>query len=428
MSIDRSQDRELSLIGVVDWAFFAYSGVAAIWLAYVLLRDGVVGGWQLPLLVVFWLFVTYLVLPRLHGILTSVYVPNYFIGRARTSDGLLGDPVNLGLLGDEAQIQEAFDVAGWTRADDLGLGSSWHLVRRIASRRSYAQAPVSPLYLFGRQQDFAYQREVAGSPSKRHHLRLWRCPPGWLLPGGFPVHWLGAATYDRRVGLSLFTLQVTHKIEEDIDVERDFVVGTLTEATPTVTVRTLERFASGYHTRNGGGDRILTDGDLPILDLSVVATSSTQHDAPTDSRDRRPAMIMLGSTLALIRGACYLTLALLLLTAPGLLVRLGSRDVVDLTTTATVGAVVAILVSLTVIDVFLALRVLSGHQWARLGLMSACALTSLVGFASTLGNRAPLGIGDLPAIGGSILVLLALSSPRSREWSSRRSRSDRVGS
>lgn len=428
MSIDHSPDARLSVVDVVDWSFFAYSGAAAIWFAYVLLSDGVAGGWQLPLLVVFWLFFTYLVLPRLHGILTAVYVPNYFIGRARTSDGLLGDPVNLGLLGTEGQIHEAFEAAGWTRADDLSLGTSWRLVRGIASRRSYPQAPVSPLYLFGRQQDFAYQREVAGSPSKRHHLRLWRCPSGWLLPGGFPVQWLGAATYDRRVGLSLFTLQVTHKIEEDIDVERDFVVSSLTEATRSLTVRTLERFASGYHTRNGGGDRILTDGDLPILDLGGVTTSSVQSDVATDSRDRRPAMIVLGSSLALIRGVCYLAFAALLLTAPDLLARLGSRDVVDLTNTVTVGTVVAVLVSLTVIDLFLAARVLSGYQWARLGLMSACALTSLLGFASTLGNRAPLGIGDLPAIGGSILVLLALSSPRSREWSSRRSRSDRVGS
>lgn len=41
----------------------------------------------------------YPALPRLHRILTRIYVPDYFIGRTRTSDGLLGDPVNLALLG-----------------------------------------------------------------------------------------------------------------------------------------------------------------------------------------------------------------------------------------------------------------------------------------------------------------------------------------
>ena len=59
------------------------------------------GGWGALFLAVFWVFFAYLVLPRLHRILTRLYVPGYFIGRARTSDGLLGDPVNLALLGRE---------------------------------------------------------------------------------------------------------------------------------------------------------------------------------------------------------------------------------------------------------------------------------------------------------------------------------------
>ena len=50
------------------------------------------------------MLLAYLVLPRLHRILTTVYVPDYFIGRARTSDGLLGDPVNLAFLGEAEQI------------------------------------------------------------------------------------------------------------------------------------------------------------------------------------------------------------------------------------------------------------------------------------------------------------------------------------
>ena len=83
---------------------------------------------------------------------------------------------------------------------------------------------MSPLNLFDRRQDFAYQQEIAGSPSSRHHVRFWRCPDGWLLPGGFGADWLAAATFDQKVGISLFTLQVTHKIEENTDVERDFVV------------------------------------------------------------------------------------------------------------------------------------------------------------------------------------------------------------
>lgn len=129
---------------------------------------------------------------------------------------------------------------------------------------------MSPLILFGRRQDFAYQQEVAGSPSKRHHVRFWRCPDGWLLPGGFSVDWLAAGTFDRSVGLSLFTLQVTHKIESDIDTERDHVVATVRDAVPQAQVQVLRDFFTGYHARNGGGDRIETDGDLPVVDLRTM--------------------------------------------------------------------------------------------------------------------------------------------------------------
>ena len=48
-----------------------------------------------------------------------------------------------------------------------------------------------------------------------------------MLPGGYAVDWLAAGTYDKSVGLSLFTLQVTHKIEENTDIERDYIVETV---------------------------------------------------------------------------------------------------------------------------------------------------------------------------------------------------------
>ena len=87
-----------------------------------------------------------------------------------------------------------------------------------------------------------------------------------MLPGGYAVDWLAAGTYDRSVGLSLFTLQVTHKIEENTDVERDYIVETVSAASPEVEVEVIDNFSTGYHSRNGGGDLIITDGNLPIID------------------------------------------------------------------------------------------------------------------------------------------------------------------
>jgi hypothetical protein len=396
-----------------------------------------VPSWQAVLVLVFWVLVAYLVLPRAHRILTGVYVPDYFIGRTRTADGLLGDPVNLALLGSAGQLHQALERAGWSRADDLTIATGWRIVTSTLSRRSYAEAPVSPLFLFRRTQDFAYQQEVAGSPSKRHHVRFWKCPDGWLLPGGFAVDWLAAGTYDRSVGLSLFTLQVTHKIEEDVDVERDHIVATVRAANPEVRVTVLPDFFTGYHSRNGGGDLIQTDGDLPILDLSALPADdsaapvpATDHAIPVPVGSgtvqartgavpslRRPSQTTFGVVVTGLRGLVYLGTAVLAFTGNWAI--LGAADPGEPVAAAIVG-VVYLLAAL--LDVTLAAATFAGRNSARLAL---CAL-SAVSVASTFFGRAasnehgPLHAGLLP-LAVSVLVLLALSSEAASDWAALRS-------
>jgi hypothetical protein len=419
----RKLEQQRSGMGKIDALFFAFSAVSAIWLAFLLLRVGIRPGWPWLLLLVFWLFFSYLLLPRLHRVLTRLYVPGYFIGRARTSDGLLGDPVNLALLGREEQAHQAFSAAGWVRADDLDLRSARRIISSTLRRHSYPHAPVSPLILFGRQQDFAYQQEVEGSPSRRHHIRFWRCPDGWMLPGGYPVDWLAAGTYDKSVGLSLFTLQITHKIEENTDVERDFVVSTVTAQNPSVDVAVIRNFSTGYHARNGGGDLIETDGDLPVLDLRALPAVAGPHAAPTDSRDRRPAPTVLGASVTLLRALLYAAAAVFIVVstdsftslAVNVGVQLDKQDLVD------VGKLVAgVLVVGAVVDTLLAVFVLVGRNWARVWLMSVCVLSTTLTFVANVQGRDAITLSNLPTVGSSIIVLLALSSQRAREFATRK--------
>nr|WP_232530862.1 LssY C-terminal domain-containing protein [Microlunatus antarcticus] len=407
----------------VDGLLFGFAGVAAVWLAYLLVRIGVRPGWSLLLLLPFWLLVTYLTLPRIHRILTLVYVPGYFIGRTRTSDGLLGDPVNLALRGSEAEVHAAMAAAGWTRADDLSLRTGLRIVASTLRRQSYAAAPVSPLNLFDRQQDFAYQQQVAGSPSKRHHVRFWRCPDGWFLPGGAAVDWVAAGTYDRSVGLSLFTLQVTHKIEADTDVERDFIVATVTRATPTVRVEVIRHFSSGFHARNGGGDRIETDGDLPVLE---VGPSPDPPEAaavgPTDSRDRRPVQTVFGGGVALVRCLLSLLAAVAVFVAPETLLRLShaESDLPQLIADRVFGVVLAVvLVLFGLVELGLGLATLAGRNWARLWLMLSAVVTVVGAFVSNLTGSERITLLGLPATATSVLLLLALTSHRAREYAAR---------
>lgn len=404
----------------IDAAFFAFAGLATLWLAFLLLQQGIRPGWPLLLLVAFWILFTYLLLPRLHRILTFIYVPGYFIGRTRTADGLLGDPVNLALLGHEGQMHDAMTTAGWIRADDLDLRAGRRMITATLTRRSYPNAPVSPLLLFDRQQDFAYQQEVGGSTAQRHHVRFWRCPQGWMLPGGYATDWLAAGTYDKSVGFSLFTFQITHKIEANTDIERDFVVRTVTAANPGAGVRVIKDFSTGYHSRNGGGDLIQTDGDLPILDLRAVPATQVPEEDETDSRDKRPIQTVFGAGVSVVRGLGTV------LTAVAMVVFRDRADVVlegSLEGVAQPGLVVIVAAVVVAIfglaDIGLGLATFVGRNWARLVVMLASVVSMVAAFASSVTGVEVVGLAQLPTIATGTLVLLALSSHRAREFAVR---------
>ncbi|MDR6988453.1 hypothetical protein J2Y66_002957 [Paenarthrobacter nitroguajacolicus] len=407
----------------LDHAFFVLGGAAAVWLAFLLVGESFQLGWgQVWFYVVFWAFLAYLLLPRLHRILTTIYVPGYFIGRARTSDGLLGDPVNVALLGDEPQIHAMMESAEWTKADDVTFASSRRIISSTIFRRSYSEAPVSPLYLFDRQQDFAYQQEVDNNPGKRHHVRFWRCPEGWLLPGGHKVDWLAAGTYDRSVGFSLFTLQITHKIEQNTDVERDHIVHSVSTAEPAVAVQVIKDFSTGYHSRNGGGDSISTDGDLPIVDARNVPEPVHQAPGQTDSRDRRPAPIIMGAALVVARSIAAFVLAVTLFTSPDLVsdITTDGEGLDPQTTTAVVTLMGLVVLVFGLGEVFLAWRIFLGSNGARVIAMALSSISILVQAVDYSTGSANITLeAGLSGLATDILVLLALSSQRARVYAKR---------
>jgi hypothetical protein len=394
---------------LVDRVFFGFGTLAAIWLAWDLARASFgPSWWRLFLLVVFWLVLAYLVLPRLNRILTAIYVPDYFIGRTRTSDGLLGDPLNLAFNGTADQLSTAMHRAGWVKADPVTLGSSLRIVSSTLRGRSYAEAPVSPLMLFGRQQDAAFQQEVSGSPGQRHHVRVWRTPPGWVLPGGHRVDWLAGGTYDRRVGLSLFTLQVTHKIDADIDVERDFITDSILGAEPDATIKPLVDFTTGYHSRNGGGDTLHTDGTLPVVDLSTVEPTPECDPLvnPSDQPTSWPLQVLLPAVLTIVVSPLVLLNALF----DGN----GSPSTAE-------RLLLGVVVALAATSAFCAIMMLRRSAWARRWLLLLSSLIVVAQFSEyELAKVSGTQLAAVYHAGVMILVVLALSSPVATAWCRRR--------
>lgn len=427
--------RRMSVIELLDRVFFVFAGIATLWLGYLLFLEG----WNVHLsywvyFIVFWFVVAYLALPRLHRILSYIYAPDYFIGRTRTSDGILGDPVNLAFRGSEAQLHAAMEAAGWTRADDITVRSTWRMITSTLRRRSYLHAPVSSLYLFGRVQDFAYQQEVDGSPGKRHHVRFWHCPKGWLLPGGHQVDWLAAGTFDKSIGLSLFTLQVTHKIDENTDIERDYITASVLAHNPKASMHLIKDFSTSYHARNGGGDTIITDGDLPVLELfnvpakevdmperSGIILDSTRLEldetlTPTSQLgeaiwNHRPlqlvAAAILISCIALISLASFAHEVFLLFESG----QLAEDRWLVLTTFSLLSAVI---ITVEAVLIFFVLR---GSAFARIVLLAAASVMIIESAVGYFVHHQPVTFGNsLVSLSLHIGLLLALSSDAARHF------------
>jgi hypothetical protein len=185
--------------------------------------------------------------------------------RAMTSAGIPGDPLNVAFVGSEAQLHRAMLQSGWSPADPVTLRTSLRIAAASILHRSYEEAPVSDLYVWGRIQDCAFEQQSGQDPRHRHHVRFWRSAE--VDEEDRPL-WIGAATFDVRVGFSHTTGQVTHHIDAAIDAERDKLVGDLTREAG-LRAAWIEDFQPDRSGRNGGGDPFTTDRRLAVLTAAM---------------------------------------------------------------------------------------------------------------------------------------------------------------
>jgi hypothetical protein len=178
-----------------------------------------------------------------------------------TANGIPGDPLNVALVGTEEELQAALLSDKWFPADPITLKSSLRIAAGTVFHRSYDDAPVSNLFLFGRKQDLAFEQPVGDDPRRRHHVRFWRADK--VDEQGRPL-WFGAATFDTKVGFSHTTGQVTHHIAPDVDQERDRLIDGLTRAGRLIGVYWVDGFHEKLEGKNGGGDPYHTDGRLAV--------------------------------------------------------------------------------------------------------------------------------------------------------------------
>lgn len=182
----------------------------------------------------------------------------------RTAQGIPGDPINVGLIGDRREVLCAMNASGWFPADPVTLRSSIAIAGSVLLDRSYKDAPVSNLFYLGRREDLAFEKPAGTSANRRHHVRFWK-----VLDEGQekrPV-WLGAVTFDKSVGVSHFTGAITHHIDADVDAERDLLVADIEGAGMATAKYQVTGVGLTLTGRNGGGDLYYTDGEVWLLRL-----------------------------------------------------------------------------------------------------------------------------------------------------------------
>jgi hypothetical protein len=261
-------------------------GVLTVWLAAFVVFD--VADKRLPFILaaaVTYGVAAYVIFPRAIRIglriLQRGHVPSYTI----TSDGLPGDPVNLALIGTVKELEGAFAAAGWAGADPLSAASSWRMARSFVLNRPYPTAPFSTLYLFGRGQDFGFQRAIDNSPRKRHHVRFWGLPldrieerlntPSFWGDADRPsdserVLWLGAATKDTGLSLTRLSFQITHATDDDTNEERDFVIDELRRGGVIANARS---YVPGERLTLGKVNHYVTDQRVTVAELAPLNTA-----------------------------------------------------------------------------------------------------------------------------------------------------------
>jgi hypothetical protein len=131
-----------------------------------------------------------------------------------------GDPLNLVLIGHPQDIFPAFIRRNWHGTEVLWSKSLMRTVESFLQGTRYRYSPISPLYVFGRQQDLAAQK-ARGTIHERNHLRLWLAP---ITFRGKSV-WIGQISRDIGVKFTLESPTIsTHVIDPDVDEARRYLV------------------------------------------------------------------------------------------------------------------------------------------------------------------------------------------------------------
>jgi hypothetical protein len=191
--------------------------------------------------------------------------------RIGDKEGNAGDMVNFLIIGDEDQMKKVFTTAGWVKVDSDVTETVLAGFIASMSKESYLTMPMSQLYLFGRPQDYGWAHaEPITVVASRNHLRIWKAP--FTVNG--QMLWVGAATHDIGFEKDQRNNGLTHKIDPDIDLEKDYVRKTLSSTGLVAEVTHFLPKQPMLEARTATGGSFHSNGQVLVMKLSEAAKST----------------------------------------------------------------------------------------------------------------------------------------------------------
>ena len=191
--------------------------------------------------------------------------------RVTDAQGNAGDNTNFMVIGPEEKVLQTFEAAGWVKVDRENKDAVVHTILATLTKQAYVELPMSELTLFGRVQDYGLAHAVPIQViAQRHHLRLWKAP---FQAGGQEI-WVGAATHDIGFDRDNRNNGITHKIDPNVDDERDFVSNSLNETGLVAKISYVIPTQASKEARTATGATFHSDGRVLIVHLIPAAAGT----------------------------------------------------------------------------------------------------------------------------------------------------------
>ena len=194
---------------------------------------------------------------------------------AQSVDGRYGDPINIIFVGHLEKVRSALISRQWDVTAPVTGSSLWRMIGAFIFGSRYRYAPISPLYMFNREHDLAFQKSRA-IIDERNHMRLW------LAPVTFNGEHVWVAQISRDDGIKLsgrFRPPTTHIIDPDMDDARFYLLQDILEGQEVHQIGFVKGHEPATHDNphfNAENDFYFTDGLRAVFFMSDGPTKISE--------------------------------------------------------------------------------------------------------------------------------------------------------